>query len=154
MKTRASNNTNRNNNGNGNYNGNRNGDQNGNHNYKRNRNCNRNSSYNVNINSSDNVTCDSCGLTRQLCDPPNHNGTAYCWTHVKTINDLHSSVVCRYPAIGHKGNATFENTQYYSTLLMSLQGEADMFFKIQLKIKIKLILQHPIRSPHICTMHI
>ena len=101
METCICNNINRNNNGNGNYNGNRNGNRkfNGNVNRNVNRNCNRNINGNGNDNGIGNRNRNGYRLTRQHRDPKNTTGNAYCWTYGNTVNDLHTSGVCHYPAI-------------------------------------------------------
>ena len=151
METRFISNANRNisyndnNNGNRNrnYNCNHNGNSNGNINNTFNRKNFRNGNRNINYNS----TRGSRGRTRQSHDPPNPTRDEHCWTHEKNINDLHTSVVCRYPDIGHESNATLYSPQDFSTFVMEWQGGAYLLIKTQSKINTKLIFQHPVQNP-------
>ena len=125
METRVISNTNTNRSGNGNENSNnngnsngyhsRNGNGNGNGNFNHNRNGNVNGNGNVNRNRNGKSTRGSRGQTIQLPDTSNTTVGAYYWTHNKTGNELHTSGVCRYPAIVHNMNSTLENPQDGST---------------------------------------
>ena len=78
---------------------------------EKNGNHNRNGNGNGNRNINDKSKRSSVGQTRQRSDPPIPTGNAYFWKHGKTVNDLRTSGVCRYPSNCCKRTAMLENSR-------------------------------------------